>query len=87
MPTIEEAKEKLDYIIGKSRVDLYKPIHIAEVLYRSRTVGDFDISKLETFQNPSLRWRNARYAQPRGKNFNIFSPLSARRLESNSNAD
>lgn len=58
MPTIEEAKTRLDLIIGKSRVDLYKPIHIAEVLHRSRTVGDFDISKLETFQNPSLRWRN-----------------------------
>lgn len=58
MPTLEEAKKRLDLIIGKSRVDLYKPIHIAEVLYRSRTVGDFDIAKLETFQNPSLRWRN-----------------------------
>ncbi|MGI8466928.1 MAG: HaeII family restriction endonuclease [Pyrinomonadaceae bacterium] len=58
MPTIEEAKIRLDLIIGKSRVDLYKPIHIAEVLHRSRAVGDFDISKLETFQNPSLRWRN-----------------------------
>ncbi len=58
MPTIAEAKTRLDLIIGKSRVDLYKPIHIAEVLYRSRTVGDFDIAKLATFQNPSLRWRN-----------------------------
>lgn len=58
MPTIEEAKERLDLIIRKSRVDLYKPIHIAEVLFRSRTVGDFDVAKLETFQNPSLRWRN-----------------------------
>lgn len=58
MVTVEEAKKRLDVIIGKSRVDLYKPIHIAEVLYRSRTVGDFDIAKLETFQNPSLRWRN-----------------------------
>ena len=58
MLTLEKAKTRLDLIIGKSRVDLYKPIHIAEVLYRSRTVGDFDIAKLETFQNPSLRWRN-----------------------------
>lgn len=58
MPTIEEAKTRLDLIIGKSRVDLYKPIHIAEVLHRSHTVGDFDVAKLETFQNPSLRWRN-----------------------------
>jgi hypothetical protein len=58
MATIEEAKQRLDLIIGKSRVDSYKTIHIAEVLHRSRTVGDFDIAKLETFQNPSLRWRN-----------------------------
>lgn len=58
MPTLEEAKTRLDLIIGKSRVDLYKPIHIAEVLHRSRTTGNFDITKLETFQNPSLRWRN-----------------------------
>jgi type II restriction enzyme len=58
MSAIEEAKKRLDLIIGKSRVDLYKPIHIAEVLHRSRTIGDFDIAKLETFQNPSLRWRN-----------------------------
>lgn len=58
MPTLEEAKTRLNLIIGKSRVDLYKPIHIAEVLHRSRTIGDFDVAKLETFQNPSLRWRN-----------------------------
>lgn len=58
MSSLEEAKTRLDSIIGKSRVDLYKPIHIAEVLYRARVIGDFDISKLETFQNPSLRWRN-----------------------------
>lgn len=58
MPTLEEAKTRLDLIIAKSRVDLYKPIHIAEVLHRSRTVGDFAVSRVETFQNPSLRWRN-----------------------------
>lgn len=58
MPTIEEAKQRLDSIINKSRVDLYKPIQIAEVLYRSRIVGDFDIKTLETFRNLSLRWRN-----------------------------
>ena len=67
MPTLEEAKTRLDLIIGKSRVDLYKPIHIAEVLYRSRTVGGFDIAKLETFQNPSLRWRNEVTSKLAGK--------------------
>jgi HaeII restriction endonuclease len=58
MPTLEEARQRLNSIINKSRVDLYKPIQIAEVLHRSRTVGDFDITDLETFKNPSLRWRN-----------------------------
>ncbi len=58
MPTIEEAKTRLDEIINKARVDLYKPIQIAEVLFRSRTVGDFDITAIESFKNPSLSWRN-----------------------------
>lgn len=56
--TIAEAKERLDHLIRIARVDLYKPIQIAEVLYRSRTVGDLDILTLSTYQNPSLRWRN-----------------------------
>lgn len=55
---IEEAKQRLDYIIKISRVDLYKPIQIAEVLFHSRTVGDIDIFDLATYQNASLRWRN-----------------------------
>lgn len=52
------AKERLDEIINKGRVDLYKPIQIAEVLHRSRTIGDIDSSIQETFQNPSWRWRD-----------------------------
>lgn len=55
---VTEAKERLDYIIKIARVHLYKPIHIAEVLYRSRIVGDFDITDLNSFRNPSLKWRN-----------------------------
>ncbi len=55
---IEQAKERLDYIIRIGRVDLYKPIQIAEVLFRSRTIGGINALDLATYQNPSLRWRN-----------------------------
>jgi len=58
MPTIQQVKERLDSIIAKARVDLYKPIQIAEVLRRSRLEKDINILKLETYQNPSLQWRN-----------------------------
>jgi len=57
-PTIEEAKSRLDYIIAIARTDMYKPIHIAEVLYHSRIEVTFDISDLNTYRNPSIVWRN-----------------------------
>ena len=56
--TVLEAKKRLDSLINKARVDLYKPIQIAEVLYRSRQQGDIEISHLATYQNPSLKWRD-----------------------------
>jgi hypothetical protein len=59
VPDINSAKACLDSIIRKGRVDLYKPIQIAEVLYRARTVGDIDVAQLETYRNPSIRWRDA----------------------------
>lgn len=55
---IEQAKGWLDQIIGKARVDLYKPIQIAEVLRESRQGGEIDILKLEEYKNPSIHWRN-----------------------------
>ena len=56
--TAEQAKARLDLIIKKARVDLYKPIHIAEVLHRARLDSTINTNDLTTFQNPSLRWRN-----------------------------
>lgn len=58
MPSLTEAKERLDLIIDKGRVDLYKPIQIAEVLRRSRVEGDIKVSDLATYKNPSIYWRN-----------------------------
>lgn len=57
-PEIEAAKTRLELIIKKARTDLYKPIQIAEVLRRSRLNQDIDILRQETFQNPSLSWRD-----------------------------
>jgi type II restriction enzyme len=58
MPIIQEAKDRLDGIIKKARVDMYKPIQIAEVLRRSRLQKDIQILKKDTYQNPSIRWRD-----------------------------
>jgi len=56
--TPQKAKERLDYIINIARVDLYKPIQIAEVLYHSRTVGNVRPLTLDSYRNPSIRWRD-----------------------------
>jgi HaeII restriction endonuclease len=58
MPTFKEAKQALDKIIRKSRVHLYKPIQIAEILFRHRTHRDIDPALLETYRNPSKTWRD-----------------------------
>jgi type II restriction enzyme len=53
-----ESKEALDKIIKKSRVHLYKPIQIAEVLYRYRKGANIDPSDVETYRNVSKKWRD-----------------------------
>lgn len=58
MATREEAKKALDAVIKKSRVHLYKPIQIAEILYRDRVVGDIDLSELEDYRKASKSWRD-----------------------------
>lgn len=56
--SIIEAKNALDSIITKARVHLYKPIQIAEVLYRDRVHKDIDIKNLETYRSKSKKWRD-----------------------------
>ena len=58
MPTRVEAKKALDTVINKSRVHLYKPIQIAEILYRIRTVGNIDPLNLEDYRTKSKKWRD-----------------------------
>ena len=55
--TREEAKRKLDTVINKSRVHLYKPIQIAEILYHQRTVNpNLDLLDLESYRTKSRKW-------------------------------
>ena len=56
--TLAEAKTALDRIIKISRVHLYKPIQIAEILYRDRVFRDLDLSDIDTYWNKSKAWRD-----------------------------
>ena len=55
----QTAKNQLDIVIRKARVHFYKPIQIAEILYRDRIEGDIDLGDLETYRTPSRKWRDA----------------------------
>ncbi|MHB1547014.1 MAG: HaeII family restriction endonuclease [bacterium] len=53
-----KSKDALDKIIKKSRVHLYKPIQIAEVLYNYRNGANIDPADVETYRNISKKWRD-----------------------------
>src|SRR3989344_6803763 len=53
-----KSKDALAKIIRKSRVHLYKPIQIAEILYYNRTGRGVNPAELETYRNASKRWRD-----------------------------
>jgi hypothetical protein len=55
---LNEAKASLDKIIDKARVHLYKPIQIAEILYRDRVYKDIDLENLVTYRTASKKWRD-----------------------------
>lgn len=53
-----QAKKALDTIIKKSRVHLYKPIQVGEILYHSRVHDDVDLDDLESYRKASKHWRD-----------------------------
>ena len=55
---INEAKQKLDHVISISRVEMYKPIQVAEVLYRARQDKAVELTKVETYRVKSRQWRD-----------------------------
>lgn len=58
MPDKKEAKEALDTLIKKSRVHLYKPIQIAEILYRHRVYNNINLLSKEDYRIKSRAWRD-----------------------------
>lgn len=58
MMTLEQAMQALDTVIEKGRVHLYKPIQVAEILYRDRVFKDIDLAKLEDYRSQSKKWRD-----------------------------
>lgn len=56
--TIKDAKLALDTVINKSRVHMYKPIQVAEILFRHRTKGNIDLANLAAYRNQSKAWRD-----------------------------
>jgi type II restriction enzyme len=55
---IKEARQSIDKVIAKARVHLYKPIQVAEILYRDRIEKDINLSDLQTYRTASKRWRD-----------------------------
>ena len=53
---LKEAKSRLDKLIGKSRAHLYKPIGIAEVLYRNRIGLRLNMLDLQAYRRKSYEW-------------------------------
>lgn len=53
---LADAKERLDTLIGKARAHAYKPIGIAETLYRNRVERTVDLSQLSQYRRRSDKW-------------------------------
>jgi hypothetical protein len=54
----DNATYQLQQIITKARIHLYKPIQIAEILYRHRIGEGVDLSDPSTYRTQSRRWRD-----------------------------
>jgi type II restriction enzyme len=62
MEKTQSLKERLDRFLNKQRVAMYKPIQVAEILYRVRLGLDGmnldQIDNVEVYRNPSKHWRD-----------------------------
>lgn len=58
MRTKNLSKQALDTVIRKSRVHLYKPIQIAEIMHHHRKERGWDLNDIESYRNISKRWRD-----------------------------
>ena len=51
-------KDALDKVITKGRVHFYKPFQIAEILRKARLGELSNLNDLESYRNPSKKWRD-----------------------------
>lgn len=56
--SVEDAKAEIDTLIGNSRFRCYRPLRVAEILFRSRTDAEIDIADPESYRVASARWRD-----------------------------
>lgn len=57
--SLNEALDQLNHVISISRIHFYKPIQIAEVLFKNRTSDQAqDLLNLESYRTISRRWRD-----------------------------
>jgi type II restriction enzyme len=70
---IQQAKNVLDKVINKGRVHFYKPFQIAEILRRHR-IGELkNLLDLDSYKNPSRRWRDTVSSELVGRSSNSSS--------------
>jgi hypothetical protein len=55
---IRQAKAKLDHVIEIARVEMYKPIQVAEALRHAALDPSIDLGDLTTYRIKSRRWRD-----------------------------
>jgi len=63
----ELAKQALDKVIDKAKAHFYKPIQIAEILYRDRVEQKINFSELDSYRNLSKGWRDSISSQFSGR--------------------
>ncbi|MCC6127332.1 MAG: HaeII family restriction endonuclease [Pirellulales bacterium] len=54
--SLSEAKARLDDLVKRGRAHLYKPIAIAEILFRNRVQKDVDLATLQEYRRKSYEW-------------------------------
>jgi hypothetical protein len=57
--SVSNAKTQLAQVIKKARIHLYKPIQVAEILYRHRIGEGIDLGDPTTYRTQSRQWRDS----------------------------
>ncbi|TQQ79278.1 HaeII family restriction endonuclease [Halonotius terrestris] len=64
---IADAKAEIDTLINNARFRCFRPIRVAEILHRSRTVSEVALEEPESYRVESSRWRDEMSRRLTGK--------------------